>query len=1001
MGFMFIGSRKKRGRSSWLFSPVRKIRVVDNINVDGPATDNESSNLRAKRRSSFMSMLGISREEADERVLPSPPTDRDDGGSTIVTPQAPKPRRRSSSAPSVTHRLSHKFSSTFGHPTVVHRTSLRSRPSVRSMKVGRDHLHGAASAPEASATSASNSGSGSSPAQLSTNPTSDSMGPVSMTSASRIVSFPPQQALSKLTPISETPPLVVPSIVTVEATAAAKIFFETHFKQIAEGHKPRKERQKELNAALGGCKWTPLKRYQAQKAFLRQESEFLRHDRVLKARSNALKRANDVSIAGYEVVKVLGKGSFGVVRLVKEKASSPPSKPPTSHQPTRRPSRSDLTALKMTAKEAFPMLAARRKDLSKVKKEVYAMKVIRKSEMLRNSQEGHLRAERDFLVASENSQWIVPLIAAFQDHKHLYLVMDYCIGGDFLGLLIRKNTLSEEVTRWYIAEMILCIEEAHRLQWIHRDVKPDNFLIGADGHLKVSDFGLAFDAHWSHDQNFFHNHRHSLLEKLGIDVQGDEQDKNEAQVDKTSQKIGKAITGEKSPARKRSKSNEVKEPASDEPVVDWRDRNQRRKLARSVVGTSQYMAPEVIRGELYDGRCDWWSIAIIAFECLYGFTPFACETRQETKLRILKHTTTLRFPDEQCGYQPVSKDAVDLMKKILQEKETRLSSPKYYLNDYAYSLGHETNTYHIHGPADKTSKTYQGRHVYSDDADEIKAHRWFKNMDWATIHRRKPPFVPKVRGWEDTKYFDDDEPVSDLASSSDDEPSPPKAAEKENVATNDFAQDSPLFGASIINTPKKNSASTHQHEDQHIIPSNTTQLPSLSTLAGANAQSTAQVQLDGGNGLSDLQMPIPDLPPKKSKKPAKEKKRPRDKILRDSAMAKVALDIRRRGAFLGYSYRRPKPVGPILERIEDEDEESEALAGVEAGVPTQVGPFDGIAQRGLARRDSGIGMGNEIGVLEEGLPPYAGRAWGMGGGVALRYEVFRSGTPDSRCATPA
>lgn len=80
-------------------------------------------------------------------------------------------------------------------------------------------------------------------------------------------------------------------------------------------------------------------------------------------------------------------------------------------------------------------------------KTVYAMKVIRKADMLRNAQEGHLRAERNFLVAAEGSKWVVPLITAFQDLKHLYLVMDFCVGGDFLGLLIRKNILSEQISK--------------------------------------------------------------------------------------------------------------------------------------------------------------------------------------------------------------------------------------------------------------------------------------------------------------------------------------------------------------------------------------------------------------------------------------------------------------------------------------------------------------------------------------------------------------------------
>jgi len=71
------------------------------------------------------------------------------------------------------------------------------------------------------------------------------------------------------------------------------------------------------------------------------------------------------------------------------------------------------------------------------------MKVIRKSDMLRAAQEGHLRAERDFLVAAEGSRWVVPLIASFQDNTNLYLVMEYMIGGDFLGLLLREDVLEE------------------------------------------------------------------------------------------------------------------------------------------------------------------------------------------------------------------------------------------------------------------------------------------------------------------------------------------------------------------------------------------------------------------------------------------------------------------------------------------------------------------------------------------------------------------------------
>lgn len=316
-------------------------------------------------------------------------------------------------------------------------------------------------------------------------------------------------------------------------------------------------------------------------------------------KSNTLARQTmrGVHASNYDIIRVLGKGSFGVVRLVREKSEN---------CETLRGSSSSARYLdgSLTLQNETPPV------LNQRPKQLFAMKVIRKSDMLRNSQEGHLRAERDFLVASENSRWVVPLIAAFQDNNNLYLVMEYMMGGDFLGLLLRHDILDENVAKWYVAEMILCIEEAHKMNWIHRDVKPDNFLITASGHLKISDFGLAFDGHWVHNQTYYNEQRYSLLRDLDLQVEGDEQDVEEERNRQDARRAMDQIHGN---TANRSRY-QTRQDSANGPIIDWLNREQRRQFAKSVVGTSQYMAPEVIRGESYDGRCDWWSIGIILYE---------------------------------------------------------------------------------------------------------------------------------------------------------------------------------------------------------------------------------------------------------------------------------------------------------------------------------------------------------------------------------------------------
>eukprot|EP00118_Oscarella_pearsei_P005120 m.23006 g.23006 ORF g.23006 m.23006 type:complete len:1798 (+) comp28431_c0_seq1:171-5564(+) len=145
----------------------------------------------------------------------------------------------------------------------------------------------------------------------------------------------------------------------------------------------------------------------------------------------------------FETVKIIGRGAFGEVHVVREKGTN----------------------------------------------KIYAMKLLNKWEMLRRRETACFREERDVLVFG-NRNWITALEYAFQDDNYLYLVMEYYSGGDLLTLLAKhEDHLPEDMAKFYLAEMVLCVHSIHTLGYVHRDVKPDNFVINRLGHVRLADFG--------------------------------------------------------------------------------------------------------------------------------------------------------------------------------------------------------------------------------------------------------------------------------------------------------------------------------------------------------------------------------------------------------------------------------------------------------------------------------------------------------------------------------
>merc|ERR1719150_3109884 len=201
--------------------------------------------------------------------------------------------------------------------------------------------------------------------------------------------------------------------------------------------------------------------------------------------------------------------------------------------------------------------------------------------MVAKEQLAHVRAERDILVEADHT-WVVKMYYSFQDPVNLYLIMEFLPGGDMMTLLMKKDTLSEECAQFYIAETALAIDSIHKLGFIHRDIKPDNLLLDARGHIKLSDFGLCTGLKKSHRTEFYRD----LSQASPSDF----------------------VSSPKTSSSTETETNTKVFSASDSKRKAESWKRNRRQLAYSTVGTPDYIAPEVFQQTGYTSSCDWWSL---------------------------------------------------------------------------------------------------------------------------------------------------------------------------------------------------------------------------------------------------------------------------------------------------------------------------------------------------------------------------------------------------------
>ncbi|XP_057952736.1 probable serine/threonine protein kinase IRE isoform X2 [Malania oleifera] len=295
------------------------------------------------------------------------------------------------------------------------------------------------------------------------------------------------------------------------------------------------------------------------------EDSLVEDDTVRSKRTSPIKGSKDrTSIEDFEIIKPISRGAFGRVFLARKSATG----------------------------------------------DLFAIKVLKKADMIRKNAVESILAERNILISVRNP-FVVRFFYSFTCRENLYLVMEYLNGGDLYSLLRNLGCLGEDMTRVYVAELVLALEYLHSLNVIHRDLKPDNLLIGPDGHIKLTDFGLS---------------------KVGL-------------INSTDDLSGPSFS---STAFIGQEPNTV--------VQQSLKREQRQKHA--VAGTPDYLAPEILLGMGHGATADWWSVGVILFELLVGIPPFNAEHPLQIFDNIMNRDIPWpKIPEE------MSNEAYDLINK--------------------------------------------------------------------------------------------------------------------------------------------------------------------------------------------------------------------------------------------------------------------------------------------------------------------------------------------------
>ncbi|KAI9206730.1 kinase-like domain-containing protein, partial [Polychytrium aggregatum] len=148
----------------------------------------------------------------------------------------------------------------------------------------------------------------------------------------------------------------------------------------------------------------------------------------------------------------------------------------------------DFNVIKKVGKGGFATVYLVR--LKKATGKYFALKAIKKADLVKLKQEKQILNEKNILNATKHA-FIIELFSTFQDTYHLYMILEYVAGGDLFSYLRRSQRFPENDARFYTSEVLVALEYLHSQNVIYRDLKPENILLDTTGHIKVADFGFA------------------------------------------------------------------------------------------------------------------------------------------------------------------------------------------------------------------------------------------------------------------------------------------------------------------------------------------------------------------------------------------------------------------------------------------------------------------------------------------------------------------------------